>query len=299
VKARREAVCSGAVLPRCSLPVVFAALVVANVARAEARDPAAADALFRDARAAMQRGDYPTACAKLEESQRLDPAPGTLLNLAECEEKRGRLATAWEDYQGALDTLGSNDERVALATQRAAALFPRLPKLVVRVAPGAPAAARVKRDGVELGAASLGTELPVNPGRHEIVVVAPGRRARSYGVDATEGRAASITVDVGEPDPAAAVPAEPGAGGRPRGNPTLGYVALGVGGAALLAGGVTGVLALGRARVADEHCDAAHTCDPTGLDANRDGKTFSTLSTVLFATSALLVAGGLVWIFTR
>jgi tetratricopeptide (TPR) repeat protein len=230
------------VLPRCSFPVVLAALVVASAARADVRDPAAADVLFRDARAAMQRGDYPTACAKLEESQRLDPAPGTLLNLAECEEKRGHLATAWEDYQGALDTLGAGDERVALASQRAAALFPRLPKLVVRLSPGAPAAARVKRDGVELGAASLGTELPVNPGAHAIVVVAPGRRARSYTVDTTEGRAASVTVDVG---------------------------------------------------------DAAHTCDQTGLDANRDGKTLATLSTVLFATGAVLIAGGLVWIVTR
>jgi hypothetical protein len=292
-------VCWRAVLPRRSSSLIIAVLFVANVARADVRDPAAAEALFRDARAAMQSGDYRTACAKLEESQRLDPAPGTLLNLAECEEKRGRLATAWEDYQGALDTLATGDDRVPLATQRAAALFPRLPKLVVKLAPGAPQSARVKRDGVELGVASLGTELPVNPGAHAIVVLAPGRRARTYDVNVPEGRAASITVDVGAPDPTAVTPGEGAAVARPHGDRTLGYIGLGVGGAALIAGGVTGVLALGRARVADQHCDAAHTCDGVGLDANRDGTTYSTLSTILFPAGAVLVIGGIVWILTR
>lgn len=268
-------------------------LGVAGGARAASRDPAAAEALFRDARAAMQRGDYDVACAKLDESQRLDPAPGTLLNLAECEEKRGRLASAWQDYQWAIESLPAGDERVPYAKSHADALAPRLPRLVVRLARSAPEGAHVRRDQVDLGAASLGAPLPVDPGKHALVVTAPGRVARTYEVAAAEGRAAEITVDVGAPDERAPAPEARGMGKLP------GFVGIGLGGAALVAGSVTGVLAIGRARVADEHCDPAHTCDDIGLAANRDGRTFSTISTVSFVAAVVLVGGGIAWILTH
>ena len=65
-------------------------------AMADTRDPAAAEALFEAGRQAATRGDWTTACPKFAESQRLDPAPGTLLNLADCEEHLGHLASAWD-----------------------------------------------------------------------------------------------------------------------------------------------------------------------------------------------------------
>jgi hypothetical protein len=273
--------------------LVLGVTLVAASARAASRDPAAAEALFRDARAAMQRGEYDVACAKLDESQRLDPAPGTLLNLAECEEKRGRLASAWQDYQWALETLPAGDERGPYAKSRAEALAPRLPRLVVRLAPSAPAGSRVRRDEIDLGAPSLGSPLPVDPGKHAVVVNAPGRVARTYDVTAAEGRLAEITVDAGAPD-VTAPPAETRGPGK-----LPGFIGIGVGGAALVAGSVAGVLAIGRARVSDDHCDAAHTCDDTGLAANRDGRTFSTVSTICFVAGVALVAGGIAWVLTH
>jgi hypothetical protein len=270
-----------------------ALLFVATSARAASRDPAAAEALFRDGRAAMQRGDYEVACAKLDESQRLDPAPGTLLNLAECEEKRGRLASAWQDYQWAAEALPAGDERVPYAKSHADALAPRLPRLVVRLASSAPEGSRVRRDDVDLGAASLGASLPVDPGKHAVVVTAPGRAARTYEVTAAEGRASEVTVDAGPPEARAPSAETRGLGKLP------GWIGIGVGGGALVLGSVTGVLAIGRARVADEHCDAAHTCDDVGLAANSDGRTFSTVSTVAFVAGALLVAGGIAWVLTH
>jgi hypothetical protein len=59
-----------------------------------AQNPAAAEALFEQARAAMAAGSYDIACARFRDSDKLDPAVGTRFNLADCEERRGRVATA-------------------------------------------------------------------------------------------------------------------------------------------------------------------------------------------------------------
>jgi hypothetical protein len=55
---------------------------------------AAAQALFDEGKKLMAQGVVPAACAKFEESLRLDRAMGTLLNLAACEELAGHTSRA-------------------------------------------------------------------------------------------------------------------------------------------------------------------------------------------------------------
>lgn len=62
---------------------------------------ATAEALFEQGRALMAQGNFAAACPKLEESLRLDPGLGTLLNLAMCEEKAGRKDLACRYYMDA------------------------------------------------------------------------------------------------------------------------------------------------------------------------------------------------------
>ncbi|NUO54275.1 MAG: hypothetical protein HOV80_35980, partial [Polyangiaceae bacterium] len=57
-------------------------------------DKARSTKLFEEGRALMAEGKYDLACTKLEESHKLRPGIGALFNLADCNERRGRLGTA-------------------------------------------------------------------------------------------------------------------------------------------------------------------------------------------------------------
>jgi hypothetical protein len=141
-----------------------------NEARGQSRDPAAAETLFREGRALMASAMYREACPKFDESFRLDPAPGTLLNLADCEERTGRLATAWAHYHELATELRPHDERLAIAVHRAALLEPRLPRITIGPSSRLSSELHVWRDDVELGSASFAVPLPVDPGTHTVRV---------------------------------------------------------------------------------------------------------------------------------
>jgi hypothetical protein len=166
-------------------------------ALAQTRDPAAGEALFQEGRRLMKARDFAAACPKFEESQRLDPAAGTLLNLADCEEQLGRAASAWQHWLAAADQLPAGDKRRATALARASAIEKTVARLSVSLAPSAPANAFVKRDGVVLGSGSLGVPLPVDPGRHVIVVSATGREDRETEVTLRAKEQRTLLVEAG------------------------------------------------------------------------------------------------------
>jgi hypothetical protein len=160
-------------------------LVLATTAHAQTRDEAAAEALFDEGRRLMERASYEEACSKFEASQKLDPAVGTLLNLGDCLEHRGKTASAWARFREAEATAAAQHEpeREAIARGRAAQLGPRLCRLAVR-APSATDTPQitVARDGVVVEAALFGESLPVDAGEHEVSATAPRRRPWSVHV---------------------------------------------------------------------------------------------------------------------
>lgn len=179
--------------------LALASLVLPSAAMGQVRDTKAADALFTKARDLMARGDYRSACPMLAESQKLDPAPGTLLNLADCEEHTGDLVSAREHWRAAIAGLPPADEALPIAKRRLEALEARLPKLTLRLAPGAPSDARVMCDGAELAGASLGVPMALNPGSHAVVVQAAGRVEQRETVVLAEGDHRELTVQAGQP----------------------------------------------------------------------------------------------------
>jgi hypothetical protein len=160
--------------------LAFLALPGRAVAEPSSDDKALATALFREARTLMGEGHVPDACLKFEESQRLDPSGGTILNLALCHEKEGKLARAWSEFSEA-SAFARRDyraDREAEAQEHATKLEPRLSRLTVIVPEGVRVAGlRVESDGRELAPASWALAIPVDGGPHVVRATAPARLA--------------------------------------------------------------------------------------------------------------------------
>jgi hypothetical protein len=285
-----------------ALVAFVSAFVLAAPVRAQANDAAAAEALFEAGRQAMAREDYASACKNFEDSQKLDPAIGTIFNLANCEELRGRLASAWQRFTEVAQQLPDTDERRAIALERAEALKGRLPYLTLRFGAGVPSDAQVTRDGIAIGAAGLGVPLPVDPGEHEIVVSAAGRRDKAFRVSLALSERKELVVTAGEPLPAAPnqAPGTPERRDEAKGPPLVGYVLAGVGVVGVAIGAVTGVMALDReATMKDDDCDPnGRTCrTQAGVDAASSGEILSTTSTIAFAVGGVSLGVGAYFLF--
>jgi hypothetical protein len=173
-------------------PVTFVAattMLCLGLARvALAAEPEQAEEAFQRGRALLAERRYAEACLAFEESQVADPASGTLLALAYCQELSGLLASAWANYRAAAE-LAQNEghaERRAVASDQSRALADRVSVLTIVVPPSLSgnAGLRVTLDGAEIAHEKFGTAMPVNGG--------------TYRVEAAIGQASwSATVTVG------------------------------------------------------------------------------------------------------
>ncbi|NUP10405.1 MAG: hypothetical protein HOW73_30515 [Polyangiaceae bacterium] len=136
-----------------------------------------AQKLFDEGLAAFDAGRIDEACNKFEESMRREAANGTLLNLARCHELEGNTATAWAEYTDVATSASrvGDTERATEAAEAATRLAPSLAKLRIAVERPAPLLV-VTRDGVIQYEGSWNRPMPVDPGTHQVVAEAPGRK---------------------------------------------------------------------------------------------------------------------------
>lgn len=287
-----------------SLFVAGGLLASSPAAAQDASNKAAAEALFRDGRALYDQGKYPEACAKFAESERLDPAPGTLLNLGGCYEKNGQTASAWATFKEAMAAshIKGRTDWEDLARTRAAALEPTLSRLTIAVASKADGLA-VTRDGKDVGSAEWGTAIPVDPGSHVVDAQAPHRKPFHQSIDVPKG-GGSVTVTVGELDPA-----DEGGGGTPGPETptpssdgstqrTIGLVVGGLGVIGIGIGSAFGITAMSKENDATSHHCTGNYCDPQGVQLGHDAHSAATASTIAFAVGGAALAGGVLLYFT-
>jgi hypothetical protein len=310
-------------LRRLQVLAWLAVWVGAGVALAQTSSDkaAAAESLFREGKGLMSDGRMAEACDKFAASQKLDPALGTLMNLADCLERSGKTASAWAEFLNAATQArrSGQAERASVAESRAAALEPRLCRMKI----SAPADVRfegleLRRDGSLLDPAIWNTAVPVDPGAHRVSASAPGRVAWSTTVDVVgEGKTASIEVPKLELAPVAAAssaspplaaPVQPVATASAAASPptradrgmhiqtTLGLVVGGLGVVGIAAGSYWGLAA--RSKWADADC-AGNVCPTQDRQTLAgDAKREANVSTVAFVGGGVLLGAGLVLILT-
>src|SRR5690606_24363777 len=114
---------------------LIVACVIGWPSTSAAADSATAEALFREGKALLDRGEIDAACEKFQASMDAEPSIGAQLNLARCHEQLGRTASAWAEYLKAASLAQRHGDarRERSARELAAELEPRLSKLTVEV----------------------------------------------------------------------------------------------------------------------------------------------------------------------
>ncbi|MEZ4297140.1 MAG: hypothetical protein R3B70_19395 [Polyangiaceae bacterium] len=197
------------------IAVMLAAMAVSTSltasSPARAGDAASAQALFDEAMALKEKEDWAAACPKFESSYKLDPALGTLLNLANCFEKIDKIASAWARWEEAYQWATKNgDERVEYAKTQRDKLVGRLPKLQIDVTSKA-AALTIERDDTKIAEAMYGVALPVDPGEHVVFVKRDDEILKTEKIKVVESQSATLSLDLAAIEKAAPPP-------KPKGN---------------------------------------------------------------------------------
>lgn len=278
-------------------------LVLVSFAPIVHADAAAAEARFREGLKLMDDKNYDAACPKLAESNRQDPASGTLLALALCYERAGKLASAWSSYTDAAEQAKAEKkaDREKAALQKVRELEPKLSKLTVVVSDEAKQISGLflTLDGAALGAGSWNVATPVDAGKHRIDASAAGYKSFSASVDVGADRDQK-SVEVGALDKSAgeAAPARAGQAAPIADEPapksslkTYGLVAGGIGVVALGVGTVFALNAKKKNNDSNSDC-SGNVCGDAGFAARQDARSAGNAATVAFIAGGVLVATG-------
>ncbi|GAB4539481.1 MAG: hypothetical protein Tsb0020_53170 [Haliangiales bacterium] len=283
-----------------------------------------AEALFEEGRQLMDQKRYGEACRKFRASYEADESVGALLNLGDCREKNGELASAWGAFREAatLARRTGETQRQRFARSKAEELKGRLSYLTIEVSDDARVAGlTLTRSGEEVPEALWNQRVPVDPGAYVIRIEAPGYEAAELPVEVKGERDdARVTAPVltaaaqpsGDGQPAGPTgggggggggvmpPVDSGSGGMPLGR----KAAIGAGAAGavgLIVGAVFGLEASSKWDEAKQNCvDGDLTnCNDRGVTLGDEAESRALLSTVGFAVGVVGVGAGVaLWFLT-
>ncbi|MBX7115777.1 MAG: hypothetical protein K1X64_15725 [Myxococcaceae bacterium] len=240
------------------MQALLAWALLLSAAPAGASKTSEAEHLFNKGRELMRANRASEACPLFEKSHQLDPALGTLLNLADCFEKTGQPAKAYLSFNEAAAWARRTREktREETASARVSALKAKLSWLNIS-APNPTPGLVVSVDTFRVELASTPISVPIDAGEWTVTANAPGRLEWSIRVKVAAMSTVSVQVPSLEPRAAqdAPVAAAPRARVPPGAAPAVplvleqpteaapysvaGPVALwAVGGVAIVAGGV-------------------------------------------------------------
>ncbi len=312
---------------RSCVALSFATLLCASSASAQNEaNRGQARELGEKGNLALEKKDYAGAETLFAQADALYHAPTLMLGLARAQAQQGKYIESWESYHriilegappGANPTIVRAIEDAKTEIETVAGKRSKV-TLTVTGADGP----KVTLDGAVVPSAALGLERPVNPGKHAVHAEAPGMKAGDGTFTVDPGKAATFTLAL-ERDPTAVVapvppPTDPQAPPPTTGNPpppgadvstnggsmnrTLGYVGIGVGGAGVLVGVITGIIAMGKHSDLSSNACATKPCsagDATQFNSDLDSyHSMGTISTVAFVVGGVAAAAGVILLVT-
>ena len=296
--------------------VLVIAILLTLSAPALAAEPTAADratarALAREGFEALKSDDFVTAEDRFRRADALVHAPTLVVDHARALVGLGRLVEAHERYSLVLrEGVSPNaawpwKRAYADAQKEIEVIKQRLAWLTIDVE--GPTEPQVSVDGKPIPAAAVGVRRATDPGERSIKAGGVGFYPKEETVNLVEGAEQTVSFELEAMPPEVAAESQPqsqaeGAAGqeqRPADGPpaepakdnTLAYVALGVGGAGLVAWGVSGVFFLKEHATLQDEC-ANNKCEPEQQEHKDRYETLGWLSGAAFGVGVAGVATG-------
>lgn len=287
---------------RCWIFAVALGLASPLPASAQAPAPVKSDP-FDLGREAFARGDYARALTLFRRSNAQEPGLGKLANIARTEARLGLVGSAMRHFREVTDKLPANDPLRAAIAREVLDVESRVPHLRVSLAPGAPPGTAVTVDREPLAQASLGKDVPVDPGKHVVRATAPGLKERLYEVTVGERGRGVVDVMPAPPFPSPEWPAPSPVPGPEAVTPSppvsshrvspLVAAGFGVGGVGIAVGAITGGLSWAKTSSLEAHCQD-QTCPRGDGDALASARSLAIASNVTFGIGAAGVVVGIV-----
>lgn len=248
--------------------------------------------------------DLKAALQRFMGADQIMKVPTTGFEVASTQAQLGQLVEARETLARVISSQPKPGEPPQFKEARSKAqalddsLAGRIATLVVSLN-HAPPGVTVMIDGVSFPQSLIGLPARANPGHHVIIANAKTEEGRQE-IDVREGERKEITIDLVSRgvDHEAITPETPVAketshgGGGAR---TAGFVLLGVGGAALVTGGITGVLTFTTQSDLAQKCPN-HICGPESHDELSMANTLGLVSTISFIAGGVLATAGIIMV---
>lgn len=294
------------------LAVLAATFVGGPSAQAQSEaDKTTARQLAIEAQQALEKKDYATAADRFGRAEALYHAPTLLVGLGRAYVGLGKYVEAMESYNKVIrEKLPENATDAFLQAKADAkaeieGLDKKIAWVTLRVE-GADAP-NATLDETAIPTASLDVKRAVNPGDHVFRASAEGFATAEQPFSIASGESQTVTLTL--------VPGEPGPGDNPLPKPIgggddgpdqidegtggtstlaiVGWTAIGVGGAGLILGAITGGLAVSKHGTLTDACDD-NRCAPEQQSTLDSFHALATVSTIGFIAGGVLAAAGTV-----
>ena len=266
-------------------------------AKAEKQAEKQARASFQEAVEKFDAGDYEGAVALFRKAYELNPSWKIFYNIGQCEAALKRHGEALDAFEQYLSEGG--DEVEVKRREEVLAEVARLRQMSGSIEIAAPEGATIWVGGVERGRAPLPGRIRVAAGvDHAVRVELDGEVLLDRAVRV--GGEENLLVDANpRPQEPAPVAAEDGKAIRDRKVRTAGWIAVGVGAAALVGGAITGGLALSADKSIQDACPGGVcTSEKRGEVDRRDALALTT-DILIPAGAAIAVTGAVLLIVFR